>query len=138
MSWDSCVDFCTSHQDRPLQIESVEKAELFKNFIIENCPYEKVWMGYLTEDKTHKWLNKNLKWKTPVPQGHVDGTKSIGCKYFDHKDSNAVPYIKISSKGSVECKVHSNDPLLSFPSYLYFLERHEHEHNCVCMRHINL
>ena len=108
MSWDSCVDYCESHKDKPLQIDSVEKAEFFKNVIVENCPDKKLWMGYLTEEKkTHFWLNENLIWETPVPEGHIDATKSINCNFFDHKDNNRVPYIKISSEGEVKCKVHS-------------------------------
>ena len=107
MTWDDCIDLCASHNDKIHQIESAEKAELYKNFILKECPAEDVWMGYLTRKGIHYWLDENLEPSTPVPQDHIDGLKSIGCNYFDEKFSDAVPFITIKN-GSVNCKDTSN------------------------------
>ncbi|CBY14486.1 unnamed protein product [Oikopleura dioica] len=100
---------------------STENANDVKNYAKKNCPDEKIWMGYETKNKQHFWLDDDLEMVNPVPDGHIKGTKSIGCNYFDNTSKEAVPYLKIKKDGKVECKVH---------------DVHEHEHNCVCMSHL--
>ena len=66
-------------------------------------------MGYETIDKNHFWLDDNLEMVKPVPEEHIEGTKSIGCNYFqeakDEKES--VSYLIVAKRSQkVECTVH--------------------------------
>jgi len=93
-------------------------------------------MGYETKNKLHFWLNDDLEMVNPVPDGHIKGTKSIGCKYFDNTSKEAVPYLKVKKDGKVECKVHGREYFWKYFFLKCILDVHEHEHNCVCMSHL--
>ena len=71
-----------NNNNNQLILVSIEHAEFVKKFAFENCPDEKIWMGYETIDKNHFWLDDNLEMVKPVPEEHIEGTKSIGCNYF--------------------------------------------------------
>ena len=66
-------------------------------------------MGYETKNSHNFWLDDDLEMVNPVPDGHIKGTKSIGCKYFDNTSKEAIPYLKVKKDGKVECKVHGRE-----------------------------
>ncbi|CAG5110108.1 Oidioi.mRNA.OKI2018_I69.chr2.g4544.t1.cds [Oikopleura dioica] len=74
-------------------------------------------------DSSHYWLDENLEFSEPVPQEHVATSENIDCDYFEDEDDPIVYYFQAKPDGDwKECKEH---------------DYNDHEHICVCMKHLS-